>query len=97
MRLVPEGIFMSFITHTQMLHGHDGSNLEIGEDRLPGEPRGYVSYFTSYAASVGDATESAARIFGRGGAPWLTIRHCAGLNRHVAQPPASEQSDPANF
>jgi len=57
---------MSFITHTQMLHGHDGSNLEIGEDPLPG------------------------------GAPWLTIRHCAGLNRHVAQPPASKKSDPAN-
>jgi hypothetical protein len=56
-----------------------------------------VSYFTSYAASVGDATDSTARIFGRGGALWLTIRHCAGLSRHVAQPPASEQSDPANF
>jgi hypothetical protein len=56
-----------------------------------------VSYFTSYAASVGDATDSTARIFGRDGAPWLTTRHCAGLNRHVTQPPASGQSDPANF
>jgi hypothetical protein len=26
---------------------------------------------------VGDATDSTARIFGRGGAPWLAIRHCA--------------------
>jgi hypothetical protein len=121
-----------------LLHGHDGSNQEVGEDYAtfqesraatfqrfenfvptqfkelatddapygipsPGndpafETGGaYANYFTSYAASVGDTTDSTAQIFGCGGTLASNPTLCAGLNRHVAQLPASEQSDPANF
>ena len=48
-------------------------------------------------ASVGDTTDSTAQIFGCGGTLANNPTLCAGLNRHVAQLPASEQSNPANF
>jgi hypothetical protein len=121
-----------------LLHGHDGSNQEVGEDYAtftesrsatfqrfgdsvptefkelatdqapygipsPGndpafQPGGaYANYFTSYAASVGDTSDSTAQIFGCGGTLAGNPPLCAGLNRHVAQLPASEQSNPANF
>jgi F5/8 type C domain/Beta-1,3-glucanase len=121
-----------------LLHGHDGSNQEVGEDyatfeesrtatftrfenSVPAEfkelatddapygipspgndpafqPGGaYANYFTSYAASVGDTSDTTAQIFGCGGTLASNPTLCAGLNRHVAQLPAAEQSDPANF
>jgi hypothetical protein len=121
-----------------LLHGHDGSNQEIGEDYAtfqesraatfqrfenfvptqfkelatddapygipsPGNDPAfqtggaYANYFTSYAASVGDTSDSTAQIFGCGGTLANNPTLCAGLNRHVAQLPASEQSNPANF
>ncbi len=121
-----------------LLHGHDGSNQEIGENYAtfqesrsatfqrfensvptqfkelatdqapysipsPGndpafQPGGaYASYFTSYAASVGDSSDTTAQIFGCGGTLSANPSLCAGINRHVAQLPTSEQSTPANF
>ncbi|HEY4024460.1 MAG TPA: discoidin domain-containing protein [Pseudonocardiaceae bacterium] len=121
-----------------LLHGHDGSNQEVGENYAtfqesrtatfqrfqnsvpsqfselatdqapygipsPGndpafQPGGaYANYFTSYAASVGDTSDSTAQIFGCGGTLSANPNLCAGLNRHVAQLPAAQQSNPANF
>jgi F5/8 type C domain/Beta-1,3-glucanase/Putative Ig domain len=121
-----------------LLHGHDGSNQEVGENyatftesrtatfqrfenAMPTEfkelatdnaPYGIPSpgndpafqaggananYFTSYAASEGDTTDSTAQIFGCGGTLAGNPSLCAGLNRHVAQLPTAEQSNPANF
>ena len=57
----------------------------------------YANYFTSYAAAEGDTTDSTAQIFGCGGTLASNPPLCAGLNRHVAQLPASEQSDPSQF
>src|SRR5580704_2713496 len=121
-----------------LLHGHDGSNQEVGENYAtfqesrtatftrfensvptqfkelatdqapygipsPGndpafQPGGaYANYFTSYAASNGDTSDSTAQIFGCGGTLAANPPLCAGLNRHVAQLPAAQQSNPANF
>jgi hypothetical protein len=121
-----------------LLHGHDGSNQEVGEsyptfqesrsatfarfqssvpsqfkelatDQAPyGIPSpgndpafqtggAYANYFTSYAASVGDTSDSTAQIFGCGGTLSANPPLCAGLNRHVAQLPTAQQSNPANF
>src|ERR1700733_9420164 len=121
-----------------LLHGHDGSNQEVGENYAtfqesrtatftrfensvptqfkelatdqapygipsPGndpafQPGGaYANYFTSYAASEGDTSDSTAQIFGCGGTLSANPPLCAGLNRHVAQLPAAQQSNPANF
>jgi hypothetical protein len=121
-----------------LLHGHDGSNQEVGENYAtfqesrtatfarfqnsvptefkelatdqapygipsPGndpafQPGGaYANYFTSYAASVGDTTDSTAQIFGCGGTLSANPPLCAGINRHVAQLPTAQQSNPANF
>ena len=121
-----------------LLHGHDGSNQEVGENYAtfqesrtatfqrfqnsvptefkelatdqapygipsPGndpafQPGGaYASYFTSYAAANGDSSDSTAQIFGCGGTLSANPTLCAGLNRHVAQLPAAQQSNPANF
>jgi hypothetical protein len=121
-----------------LLHGHDGSNQEVGEnyatfsesrtatftrfgnsvptqfkelatDNAPyGIPSpgndpafqaggAYANYFTSYAAAEGDSSDSTAQIFGCGGTLAANPPLCAGLNRHVAQLPAAQQSNPANF
>ena len=121
-----------------LLHGHDGSNQEVGENyatfqesrsatfarfasSVPAEfkelatdqapygipspgndpafqPGGaYANYFTSYAALNGDTSDSTAQIFGCGGTLSANPTLCAGLNRHVAQLPAAQQSNPANF
>ena len=57
----------------------------------------YANYYTSYAASVGDTSDTTAQIFGCGGTLAANPPLCAGLNRHVAQLPAAQQSNPANF
>jgi F5/8 type C domain/Beta-1,3-glucanase len=57
----------------------------------------YANYFTSYAAAEGDTADSTAQIFGCAGTLAGNPALCAGLNRHVAQFPAAQQSDPANF
>jgi hypothetical protein len=57
----------------------------------------YANYFTSYAAANGDSSDSTAQIFGCGGTLSANPNLCAGLNRHVAQLPAAQQSNPANF
>jgi len=56
-----------------------------------------ANYFASYAASVGDTSDSTAQIFGCAGTLAANPSLCAGINRHVAQLPASQQSNPANF
>src|SRR6202043_260611 len=56
-----------------------------------------ANYMTSYAASVGDTSDSTAQIFGCGGTLSANPPLCAGLNRHVAQLPTAQQSNPANF
>jgi hypothetical protein len=56
-----------------------------------------ANYFTSYAAANGDTSDSTAQIFGCGGTLSANPTLCAGLNRHVAQLPAAQQSNPANF
>jgi hypothetical protein len=121
-----------------LLHGHDGSNQEVGENYAtfqesrsatftrfqnsvptefkelatdqapygipsPGndpafQPGGaYANYYTSYAAANGDTSDTTAQIFGCGGTLAANPPLCAGLNRHVAQLPAAQQSNPANF
>ncbi|WP_194911567.1 discoidin domain-containing protein [Catenulispora rubra] len=57
----------------------------------------YANYFQSYAAANGDTADSTAQIFGCGGTLANNPPLCAGLNRHVAQLPAAQQSNPANF
>jgi hypothetical protein len=121
-----------------LLHGHDGSNQEVGENYAtfqesrsatftrfenfvpaqfkelatdqapfgipsPGNDPAFqaggadANYYTSYAASVGDTSDSTAQIFGCAGTLANNPTLCAGLNRHVAQLPAAEQTNPANF
>ncbi|HWF79816.1 MAG TPA: discoidin domain-containing protein, partial [Streptosporangiaceae bacterium] len=121
-----------------LLHGHDGSNQEVGENYAtfqesrsatfqrfenfvptqfkelatddapfgipsPGNDPAFqaggadANYFASYAASEGDTTDSTAQIFGCGGTLASNPSLCAGLNRHVAQLPAAQQTNPANF
>jgi len=121
-----------------LLHGHDGSNQEVGENYAtfqesrastfarfqnsvptqfkelatdqapfgipsPGNDPAFqtgganANYMTSYAASVGDTSDSTAQIFGCGGTLAANPALCAGINRHVAQLPAAQQSNPANF
>ena len=57
----------------------------------------HANYFTSYAAANGDSSDSTAQIFGCGGTLSANPTLCAGLNRHVAQLPSAQQSNPANF
>jgi hypothetical protein len=57
----------------------------------------HANYFTSYAAAEGDTSDTTAQIFGCAGTLADNPGLCAGLNRHVAQLPAAQQSDPANF
>ena len=57
----------------------------------------HANYYAKYAASVGDTTDSTAQIFGCGGTLASNPALCAGLNRHVAQLPAQEQTNPAHF
>jgi hypothetical protein len=57
----------------------------------------YANYFQAYAAANGDTSDSTAQIFGCGGTLSGNPTLCAGLNRHVAQLPAAQQSVPANF
>ena len=57
----------------------------------------YANYFQAYAAANGDTADSTPQIFGCGGTLSGNPQLCAGLNRHVAQLPAAQQSNPANF
>ncbi len=57
----------------------------------------YANYFTSYAASVGDTTDSTAQVFGCGGTLASNPQLCAALNRHVAGETTAQQQNPANF
>jgi hypothetical protein len=57
----------------------------------------HATYFASYAASVGDTADSTAQVFGCAGTLASNPPLCAGLNRHVAQLPASAQADPSQF
>jgi Beta-1,3-glucanase/Putative Ig domain/F5/8 type C domain len=121
-----------------LLHGHDGSNQQVGEnyatfqesraatfqrfqnavptefkelatDQAPfGIPSpgndpafqtggAFANYFSSYAAANGDTSDSTAQIFGCGGTLAGNPQLCAALNRHVAQLPLAQQTNPANF
>ena len=121
-----------------LLHGHNGSNQEVGEDYAtfqesrsatfqrfknfvptafkelatdnapygipsPGndtafQPGGaYANYYKSYAASVGDTSDTTAQIFGCAGTLATNSQRCAGINRHVAQLSAAQQSVVSNF
>jgi hypothetical protein len=57
----------------------------------------FANYFSSYAAANGDSADSTAQIFGCGGTLAANPQLCAGLNRHVAQLPIAQQSDPTQF
>ena len=46
---------------------------------------------------MGDTADSTAQIFGCAGTLANNPALCAGLNRHVAQLPAQEQTNPAHF
>ena len=52
---------------------------------------------SSYAAANGDSSDTTAQIFGCGGTLAANPPLCAGLNRHVAQLPAAQQSDPTQY
>ena len=51
----------------------------------------------SYAASVGDTSDSTAQIFGCGGTLSANPPLCAGLNRHVAQLPTARAVEPGQL
>ncbi|MEU8270469.1 discoidin domain-containing protein, partial [Sphaerisporangium sp. NPDC049002] len=55
-----------------------------------------ANYFTSYAASVG-ISAATSDIFGCAGSLANDPGNCAALNRHVAQLPQSQWSNPANY
>jgi glycosyl hydrolase family 64 (putative beta-1,3-glucanase) len=57
----------------------------------------HANYFTKYAAKEGDTTDTTAQIFGCGGTLASNPQLCAGINRHVAQLPLAEQSNPKKF
>jgi hypothetical protein len=57
----------------------------------------YANYFSAYAASVGDSSDTTAQIFGCAGTLATNPQKCAGINRHVAQLSGDQQSNPANF
>jgi len=57
----------------------------------------FANYFASYAAANGDTGDSTAQVFGCAGTLASKPQLCAGLNRHVAQLTATQQSNPANF
>jgi len=59
--------------------------------------RGMRISLPNRAAAEGDTSDSTAQIFGCGGTLASNPPLCAGLNRHVAQLPAAQQSNPANF
>jgi hypothetical protein len=121
-----------------LLHGHNGSNQEVGENYAtfqesrsatfarfkafvpakfkelatdnapygipsPGndasfQPGGaYANYYTSYAKSVGDSSDTTAQIFGCAGTLATNAQLCAGINRHVAQLSVAQQSVASNF
>jgi hypothetical protein len=56
----------------------------------------YANYFTSYAQSVG-VNESTSNITGCAGSLAGNPNMCAALNRHVAQLPQSQWSDPSQY
>ncbi|MFL6051867.1 MAG: beta-1,3-glucanase family protein [Actinoallomurus sp.] len=56
----------------------------------------YANYFTSYAQSVG-VDESTSNITGCAGSLANNPGMCAALNRHVAQLPQSQWSDPSQY
>ncbi|MEV5750736.1 beta-1,3-glucanase family protein [Actinoallomurus sp. NPDC052308] len=56
----------------------------------------YANYFTSYAQSVG-VNESTSNITGCAGSLASNPNMCAALNRHVAQLPQSQWSDPTQY
>ncbi|WP_228561744.1 beta-1,3-glucanase family protein [Catenulispora rubra] len=68
-----------------------------GNDKAFQTGGAYANYFQSYAAANGDTSDSTAQIFGCGGTLAANPQLCAGLNRHVAQLPAAQQSVPGNF
>ena len=121
-----------------LLHGHNGSNQEVGEDYAtfqesrsatfsrfknfvptafkglatdnapygipsPGDDAAFqpgganANYYKSYAASVGDTSDTTAQIFGCAGTLATNAQLCAGINRHVAQLPIAQQSVASNF
>jgi hypothetical protein len=57
----------------------------------------FANYFASYAAANGDTSDSTAQVFGCGGTLASKPQLCAAFNRHVAQLPSAQQSNPANF
>jgi F5/8 type C domain/Beta-1,3-glucanase len=56
----------------------------------------YANYFSSYASSVG-VSASTTDIFGCAGSLASNPGECAALNRHVAQLPQSQWSDPSQY
>jgi len=56
----------------------------------------YANYFTAYAQSVG-VNESTSNITGCAGSLAGNPNMCAALNRHVAQLPQSQWSDPSQY
>ncbi|WP_433171868.1 beta-1,3-glucanase family protein [Actinoallomurus sp. CA-150999] len=64
-----------------------------GDFRAGGQ---YANYFTSYAQSVG-VNESTSNITGCAGSLANNPGMCSALNRHVAQLPQSQWSDPSQY
>jgi hypothetical protein len=120
---------MSLLTRTQprrsfngqtesialLLHGHDGSNREVGEN-YPTFQENRSATFARFESFVPTQFKELAKddapygipspgndpAFQAGGAyaSYYTSNNpalWAGLNRHVAQLPAAEQSNPVNF
>jgi Ricin-type beta-trefoil lectin domain/Beta-1,3-glucanase len=68
------------------------------QDDAAFQPGGaYANYYTGYAASVGDSSDTTAQIFGCAGTLSNNPQLCAGINRHVAQLPVAQQSTVSNF
>lgn len=67
-----------------------------GRDAVFRDGGASANYFTAYAQSVG-VNESTANIFGCAGSLAGNPNMCAALNRHVAQLPQDQWSDPGQF
>ncbi|GAA2010940.1 hypothetical protein GCM10009839_01130 [Catenulispora yoronensis] len=57
----------------------------------------HANYYSAYAASVGDSSDTTAQIFGCAGTLATNAQFCAAINRHVAQLPVGQQSTPGLF
>ena len=91
--------FQRFINEVPAEFERAGADPGAVPDLAPGSDPSFraggvnANYFTAYAASVG-VNAATSDIFGCAGQPGRRPDQCAALNRHVAQLPPAQWSDP---